>query len=72
MKSTLRAVAVLSGTGRGAAFRLADKLTSAGLAIIDSTGQLAGYSASRARLQGRALQATGKETLTGALLEVHR
>ena len=41
----LLAAAVLPGTGRDAAFRLADKLTSAGFAITDSTGQLAGHSA---------------------------
>jgi hypothetical protein len=33
----------LPGTGRDAAFRLADKLTSAGFAVTDSVGQLAGH-----------------------------
>jgi len=41
----LLAAAVLPGTGRDAAFRLADKLTAAGFAITDSAGQLAGHSA---------------------------
>ncbi|HYN22114.1 MAG TPA: hypothetical protein VE078_14230 [Thermoanaerobaculia bacterium] len=41
----LLAAAVLPGTGRDAAYRLADKLTPAGFAITDSTGQLAGHSA---------------------------
>jgi len=39
----LLAAAVLPGTGRDAAFRLADKMTSAGFAVTDSTGQLAGH-----------------------------
>lgn len=41
----LLAAAVLPGTGRDAAFRLADKMTSAGFAVTDSTGQLASHSA---------------------------
>jgi hypothetical protein len=42
----LLAAAVLPGTGRDAAFRLADKMTSAGFAVTDSTGQLAATSLS--------------------------
>jgi hypothetical protein len=39
------AAAVLPGTGRDAAFRLAEHPTSTGYAITDSTGQLAGHTA---------------------------
>ena len=39
----LLAAAVLPGTGRDAPFRLAERTTSAGFAVTDSSGQLAGH-----------------------------
>jgi hypothetical protein len=39
----LLAAAVLPGTGRDAAFRLAERATSAGYAVTDAAGQLAGH-----------------------------